>query len=143
MRKFQLKTVLKASLLDEMVASVYLLKLITWKQLSSINKFPCAHDLNEESSAKYWMSITLFLQGLNLLLTACFSMALPWFLSSHCIYFYCSIFHEKIIGLIWQDQRSRDRDGPKKKTGCSLNVKAEIWIYLARYRRAGRAEQEW
>ena len=27
-------------------------------------------------------------------------MALPWFLGSHCIYFYCCIFHEKIIGLI-------------------------------------------
>ena len=35
MRKFQLKTILKASLLNEM-ASVYL-KLITWKQISSIN----------------------------------------------------------------------------------------------------------
>ena len=43
---------------------------------------------------------TLFLQGLNLLLTACFSMALPWFLSRHCIYFSCSIFHENFIGLI-------------------------------------------
>ena len=30
----------------------------------------------------------------------------------------------------WQDQRSRDRDGPKKKTISSLNVKAEIPIYL-------------
>ena len=42
----------------------------------------------------------MFLQGLNLLLAACFSMRLPWFLGSHCIYFYCCIFHEKIIGLI-------------------------------------------
>ena len=57
-------------------------------------------DHYEANSAKHWISITLFLQGLNLLLTACFSTALPWSLSSHCIYFYCSIFHEKIIGLI-------------------------------------------
>ena len=98
MRNFQLKTVLKAPLLDEM-ASVYLLKLITWKRLSSIYKIPCAHDHYEANSAKHWISITLFLQGLNLLLTACFSTALPWTLSSHCIYFYRSIFHEK-IGLI-------------------------------------------
>ena len=33
-------------------------------------------------------------------LTACFSMVLPWFWSSHCIYFSCSMFHENFIGLI-------------------------------------------
>ena len=87
---------------------------------------------------------TLFLQGLNLLLTACFSMALPWFLSRHCIYFSCSIFHENFIGLIssiFAGKSMMCRD-PKKKTGCSLN-KQKSRSTSARYRNAGRAEQEW
>ena len=60
-------------------------------------KFPCAlwSKLSQALDINHFVS-----SSLNLLLTACFSMALPWFLSSHCIYFSCSMSHENFIGLI-------------------------------------------
>ena len=88
---FTTQTDIKACGLNEM-ASVYLLKRINWRQLSCIN-FPPKINHYEASSAKHWITITLFLQGLNLLFTACYSMGLRWFLSS-------SMFDGKLIGLI-------------------------------------------
>ena len=100
-------------------------------------KFPCAlwSKLSQALDINH-----LFLQGLNLLLTACFSMALPWFLSRHCIYFSCSMFHENFIGLI-----------SSIFAGKSMMVRPEgLWMSkqksrstLARYRNADRAEREW
>ncbi|KAL6321406.1 hypothetical protein AAG906_016504 [Vitis piasezkii] len=131
MIEFRTQTDIKACVLNEM-ASVYLVKrIINRRQLSCIN-FPPKINHYEASSAKHWITITLFLQGLNLLFTACYSMGLRWFLSS-------SMFDGKFIGLISsifagksmmarpEEQRPR---WTKKKTISSLNIKAEIPIYL-------------
>ena len=81
MIEFRTQTDIKACVLNEM-ASVYLLKrIINRRQLSCIN-FPPKINHYEASSAKHRITITLFLQGLNLLFTACYSTGLRWFLSS-------------------------------------------------------------
>ena len=92
MIEFRTQTDIKAWVLNE-IASVYLLKrIINRRQLSCIN-FPPKINHYEASSAKHRITITLFLQGLNLLFTACYSTGLRWFLS-------CSMFDGKFIGLI-------------------------------------------
>ena len=93
MIEFRTQTDIKACVLNDM-ASVYLLKrIINRRQLSCIN-FPPKVNHYEASSAKHWITITLFLQGLNLLFTACYSTGLRWFLSS-------SMFDGKFIELIF------------------------------------------
>ena len=88
-----------------MIASVYLLKrIIYWRQLSCIN-FPPKINHYEASSANRWISITLFLRGLNLLFTAFYAMgraSLVFFAVIVFIYlFSCSIFNgSSFIGLI-------------------------------------------
>ena len=93
MIEFRTQTDIKACVLNDM-ASVYLLKrIINRRQLSCIN-FPPKINHYEASSAKHRITITLFLQGLNLLFTACYSTGLRWFFSS-------SMFDGKFIELIF------------------------------------------
>ena len=52
----------------------------------------------KQASAKHWISINHSVSSRSQSpLDSLLSMALP----GYCIYFYCSIFHEKIIGLIF------------------------------------------